>query len=125
MKSTATTMILFCLAITINYVTGITRNQTFSEYGLIFRFNTLLLDYDLKTKTGTPLLQGEFYIQGTNDTKPYNETHIQRKMPRWTKDNTLRVCFQFYDSESGYESREMIRWVLSYEPPQDFALFTP
>jgi len=106
-------------------VIGVTRNQTFSEYGLIFKFNTMLLDYDVKTKTGTPLLQGEFFIQGTNDTMPYNETHYQRKMPRWTKDNVLRICFQFYDSDEGYESREMIRWILSYEPPQDFALFTP
>lgn len=46
-------------------------------------------------------------------------------MPHWTKDNVMRICFQFYDQEETYEEREMIRWVLTYPAPQEFALFTP
>ena len=46
-------------------------------------------------------------------------------MPHWTKDNVLRICLQFYDTEETYEEREMIRWVLTYPAPQEFALFTP
>ena len=42
--------------VSMNFVHAVTRNQTFSEYGLIFRFNSMLLDYDVDTKTGTPII---------------------------------------------------------------------
>jgi hypothetical protein len=84
--------LLLSLAISFGSVNAVSRNQSFSEYGIIFDFNTILLDYDIKTKTGSPMFQGEFFIQGTNDTVQNGDT-LERIMPRWTKDNVLRVCF--------------------------------
>ena len=84
--------LLLSLAITFGSVSAISRNQSFSEYGIIFDFNTILLEYDIKTKTGTPVFQGEFFIQGTNDTVE-NGDSLERVMPHWTKENVLRICF--------------------------------
>ena len=59
---------------------------------MILDFNTILLDYDIKTKTGTPVFQGELFIQGTNDTVENGDDELARLMPHWTKNNVMRVC---------------------------------
>ena len=108
--------LLVSLAITLQIVSAVSLNNSFSEYGIILKFNTILLDYDIETKTGTPEFHGELFVEGTNDTYKDGE-YLRRIMPHWTKDNVLRICLQFYDTEQTYEEREMIRWVLTYPPP--------
>lgn len=48
------TILLLSLAIIVGSVSAVSRNQSFSEYGVILDFNTILLDYNIKTKTGNP-----------------------------------------------------------------------
>ena len=115
----------------VSLISGYTRNQSISEWGISLTYNTHLENWDIDTPdSGTPVFNGYFFILGTNDliNPDYNETLGEepiRKHPKWTKENSMRVCMTFWSSTTGVENREHIRWVLEYKPPKYFASFTP
>ena len=58
-------------------VAAYSRNQSVSEKGIVFTYNTHLLDWDIDVvDSGTAVLNGYFYVMGSNEiTNPgYNET---------------------------------------------------
>ena len=116
-------------ALLINSISGYSRNQSVSEWGIAMTYNTHLLDWDIDTPdSGTAVFNGYFYIKGTNDitNEGYNETLGEEEIrvhPKWTKENSLRVCLSFFSEETLI--REYIRWSLEYKAPKFFASFWP
>lgn len=112
-------------------VSAYSRNQTISEWGISLTYNTHLVDWEIDVPdSGTPVFNGYFYILGTNaiTNEGYNETLGEepiRVHPKWTKENSLRVCMSFFSTQSGITEREYIRWSLEYKPPQYFPGFWP
>ena len=110
-------------------VSAYSRNQSVSEYGIAFTYNTHLLDWDIDVPdSGTAVLNGYFYVQGTNKVMNpgYNETEGEEPIyehPKWTNENSLRICMSFFSDQSLV--REYIRWSLEYRPPKFFASFWP
>ena len=76
-------------------------NQTMSEYGMAFTWNSHLnltefdpeveISEEDKAKEGleTPLLIGYITIYGNNEEKPIDG---QQEVPLWNNDNQLRIC---------------------------------
>ena len=81
------------------------RNQTISEWGFSFTYNTHLVDWEIDVPdSGSPVLNGYIYILGTNaiTNEGYNETLGEepiRVHPEWTKENSLRVCLSWFSDE--------------------------
>lgn len=69
---------------------GYSRNQSVSEYGISLTYNTHLLDWDIDVPdSGTAVLNGYFYVKGTNEilNPDYDEESGEepiRKHPEWT-----------------------------------------
>jgi len=103
-------------------VEGASRNQTISDYGIALTYNSHLINWDKDDpESGDPVIQGYFYLLNENVTLR-NGTVLQ---PYWEPgNNTLRVCMQIYEARNS-SRREMIRWVLNYTYPMNFANYTP
>ena len=86
----------------INGISGYSRNQSISEYGIALTYNTHLNDWDIDTPdSGTAVFNGYFFVQGTNDitNEGYDEEAGEEEIrvhPKWTTENSLRVCMSFF-----------------------------
>lgn len=56
---------------------------------------------------------------------PEDKEKFRRIMPKWTNDNLLRVCMQFYDKEVGPTKRDQFRYVLEYTEFGGFVNYKP
>ena len=70
-------------------------NQTMSEKGVAFKYNSNLEGFDEDVEdSGVPVIHGYIYMRNPNETK--NGTNGTEKEdyihPGWSKSNTLRVC---------------------------------
>ena len=107
-------------------------NNTVSEVGVALRYNSHISGWDPDVKgSGTPVIWGHLYLKSPNKTKPgrTGENEDDYKHPLWTKQNTLRVCLQYWDANvtntKGEYHFEQLRWVLNWTFPNLHANFTP
>jgi len=111
-------------------------NNTVSEVGVALRYNSHISGWDPDVKgSGTPVIWGHLYLKSPNKTKPGmtvnadNELEQNMVHPLWTKQNTLRVCLQYWDANvtntKGEYHFEQLRWVLNWTYPNQHANFTP
>ena len=84
------------------------RNQTVSEWGISLTYNTHLVDWEIDIEdSGKPVLNGYFYILGSNGitNEGYDEEAGEepiRVHPEWTKENSLRVCLSWFSDALGW-----------------------
>jgi len=56
---------------------------------------------------------------------PKDKEKFRRVMPKWSSDNLLRVCMQFYNKTEGPTKREQFRYVLEYTAFGGFVNYVP
>jgi len=59
-------------------------------------------------------------IQGKNLENPIDG---QSESPKWTNNNVLRVCMQYWEEDTSPFDREMVRFVLNYTYPRYFPVY--
>lgn len=66
-------------------------------------------------------------MMGTKEKErdPKKKDKFRRIMPKWSRDNLLRVCMQFYNKTEGPTKREQFRYVLEYTKYGGFVNYVP
>lgn len=122
------------------FVQAYSLNTTISEKGCALQYNSHLDEYDPDNETsGVPVIMGLLYMQNPNDTiekesddtddgTAQTEEEPDYVYPRWTKQNVLRVCLQYWDDSKKNDTNftiYQVRWILNYTFPMKFANWTP
>ena len=90
------------IALLISKALCYSRNQSVSEFGMSFTYNTHLEDWDIDVPdSGVPMLMGYITVLGDDQilNEGFNETlgeEEERVHPKWTTENSLRVCLSFF-----------------------------